>query len=269
MRVTLVAALLFGAMMPALSSGASAPARALWVWSGPVPGALDVAVADGFQTLFVHAPPGFDPAAYEGFVTDAHAAGIEVHAMAGDPAWATERRAWVNWIEEVNDAEMFDGAVVDVEPYLLPEWNDPGSQRRLINSYLRRLAAAQRAADLDLVVAVPFWWDLPEFDRNGESLVSAVVDRADGIIVMAYRDQALGADGIIEHAATEVAVAAADGKSAWVGVETGDAGLDKLSFFEEGRAVMSGELALVDAEFSVGYRGVAVHHYGSWLDLSD
>lgn len=264
----IVAAMAVGALATALPASASAP-RALWVWEGPTPAAIDAAEADGFDTLFVHTPPGFEASSYIDFVGRAHDSGIAVYAMAGDPAWATERNAWKNWVEEVEESGLFDGAVADVEPYLLPQWSD-ASQRRLIASYLRELDRANGSAgSLDLIVTVPFWWDLPEFDRKGESLVERVLARSDGLVVMAYRDHALGADGIVEHAATEVSAAAAAGKTAWVGIETADVGLDKVTFYEEGRAVLAAELTTVDAQFGGGYSGVAVHHFGSWVTLPD
>lgn len=265
----IAAALVAGAMVAGLPSAAASP-RALWVWDGPVDQAVDVAESDAFDILFVYAPPGFDPAPYRTFVDRAGSLGIEVYAMGGDPSWATDRRAWKDWVAEVEAAAMFDGAVADVEPYLLPEWSEPGSQRKLIDKYLRRLNDAEReAVSLELIVAVPFWWDLPEFDRRGQSLVDRVVDRSDGLIVMAYRDHAAGADGIIEHAAAEVGAASADGKSVWVGVETGDVGLDKVTFAEEGRSAMASELALVEAEFAGEMSGIAIHHFGAWVGLAE
>lgn len=267
MKALVVAAVVASTLVAASPSGASSNPRALWVWDGPVDSAIDVAQADGFDTLFVHAPPGFDPSNYSAFVDRAHSVGVSVYAMAGDPAWATERHAWSDWVAEVDDAAIFDGAVADVEPYLLAGWSD-GSQRRLIESYLRSLDRAHKEArTIELVATVPFWWDAPEFDRKGQSLAERVVARSDGIVVMAYRDHAVGVDGIIEHAGTEIAVAAAAGKAAWVGVETADVGLDKVTFHEEGRQFMEGELALVEAEFGAEYSGIAVHHYGSWTTL--
>ncbi len=269
MRGLIVAALVAGALVAGLPSAAASP-RALWVWDGPVGQAIDVAEADGFDTLFVHAPPGFDPAPYRSFIDRAASSGIEVYAMGGDPSWATDRKAWKEWVAEVEAAAIFDGAVADVEPYLLPEWSEPGSQQKLINKYLRRLSDARReAVSIDLIVAVPFWWDLREFDRRGQSLVDRVVDRSDGLIVMAYRDHAAGADGIIEHAAAEVAAASADGKAVWVGVETGDVGLDKVTFAEEGRSALAAELALVESEFAGDISGMAIHHFGAWVDLAE
>jgi len=269
MRGLIAAALVACAMVAGVPSAAASP-RALWVWDGPVDQAIDVAESDGFDVLFVYAPPGFDPAPYRDFVNRAASLGIEVYAMGGDPSWATDKRVWQDWVAEVEAAAIFDGAVADVEPYLLPEWSEPGSQQKLINKYLHRLNDARRqAVSIDLIAAVPFWWDLAEFDRRGESLVERVVDRSDGLVVMAYRDHAAGADGIIEHASAEVATASAAGKIAWIGVETGDAGLDKVTFAEEGRSYLAGELALVDAEFAGELAGVAVHHYGAWIVLPE
>lgn len=248
--------------------GSASARRALWVWDGPTMDAVDVAIADGYDALFVHTAPGFDPADYAGFIDSAHAAGIDVYAMGGDPAWAQDRRAWKNWVGEVVDAGVFDGAVADVEPYLLPGWDNDRTRRRIINNYVSRLEAAHDASgSMDLIATIPFWWDLPEFDKKGESLAERVVARSDGIVVMAYRDSASGPDGIVAHAANEVAAAAGAGRLAWVGIETAPASLDKVTFWEEGRSAVATELAIVDQSFGAGYAGAAIHHYGSWVSL--
>ena len=93
--------------------------------------------------------------------------------------------------------------------------------------------------------------------------------RADGIVVLAYRDVAAGPDGIIDHASTEVALAARANKPVILGVETAPAGLDKITFAEEGVAAMEGQLAqVVSAYQSVSsFDGIAIHHYGSYRTL--
>ncbi len=266
---TVLAAALAFAAVPAAATP-SAP-RGMWVWAGPDHDAIGFAQTKGVDTLYVNAVPGFSAsAAHADFISAAHAAGIAVHALGGDPTWATSNSDDFHaWVDEVVAYGGFDGIHADVEPYLLPEWSSRNS--RVVRQYLRSLKDARaRAGALDLHVAVPFWFDDPAYaTRKGATLVERVLDTVDGIVVMAYRDHAEGPDGIVELAATEVALATAEGKPAVVAVETAPAGLDKISFAEEGESVMEHELALVRAAFAGqrGFAGEAVHYYGSWLSL--
>lgn len=246
--------------------------RAMWVWSGPEAEVLDFASAHGVTDLYLHAPPGFssDPA-YADFLSGAVDIGVGVHAMAGDPAWAKKSSDMVAWVDEVVEAGGFVGIVADVEPYLRSEWSNARRRTRLVRSYLAGLEKAEaRAGSLPFKAAVPFWWDLPEFSVSDVTLVEDVLNRVDGVVVMAYRDHALGVDGIVDLASTEVSLASSLGKTAVVGVETGPLSLDKVTFIEEGSSFMEAELSLVELAFAgeAAFGGMAVHHYGSWISLA-
>jgi hypothetical protein len=273
-RLTRVITAVFVAAV--MSVGAPAPAqaageRALWVWDGPTESVIDFALADGFTDLYLHTPPGFsrDPE-YLPFVNTARSAGLQVHAMGGDPSWAWGGSDWGNWVDEIITFGTFDGIVFDVEPHTLPDWSAK-RRNRLIRSYLSALDdASSRAGSLPTLSTVPFWWDDPAFESKKRLLIEHVLDRTNGIIIMAYRDHAQGVDGIIEHSATEANMAAALGKQFIVGIETGFAGLDKVSFAEEGRAAMESELSLVESAFAgnAAYGGIAIHHYGSYSAMA-
>lgn len=263
--VGLVVVLVMGAAVPAVAAGE----RALWVWDAPSQEIIDFAAAEGITDIYLHAGPGFstDPA-YAQFVADAHAAGLNVHAMAGDPAWAKQSADWTSWVDEVVAHGGFDGVVFDVEPYLHPDWGTK-KQNRLIRSFLSGLDSASGAAgSLPVIAAVPFWFDEIKVKRN--TLVEEVLGSTDGIVVMAYRDQANGSDGIVAHSAFEADLAASMGRTFIIGVETGPASLDKVTFAEEGRTYMEEQLAIVTAAFSgtSGYGGLAIHHYGSYSQLA-
>lgn len=259
--------MVFGSAPAAQAAGQ----RALWVWDGPDPAVIEFALSNGISDLYLHTPPGFSAVDdYRSFVTDARDAGLLVLAMAGDPSWATDSGAWSTWVDEVVEAGGFDGVVFDVEPYALAEWNSR-KRNRLIRSYLESLEdAVLRAGALPTFTTVPFWWDDPAFNTRKRPLVEQVLSMSDGIIVMAYRDQARGADGIIELSQSEVDLASSMGKQIVIGVETGPTALDKVSFAEEGSAAMEEELAVVEAEFgsSPGYIGISIHHYGSYSTMA-
>jgi len=255
----------------AVPAGASSD-RAMWVWDGPVEGVSDFASAHGVTDVYVSAPPGFSrDARYASFIDDARTRGLRVWAVAGDTSWAQSPNAWVGWTDEVVSFGLFDGIVADVEPYLLSDWSNTRKRSRLISSYLKNLAAAQQAAgSTEMLVAVPFWWDAAEYQTKGQTLVERVLAAADGVVVMAYRDHADGVDGIIDLAGFEVGRGSQMSKRVVVGVETGPASSDKVTFWEEGAGAMAAELTKVEATFAgdTGYGGVAIHHYGSYSALA-
>jgi len=265
LSVGLAALLMIGGALPASASAE----RAMWVWDAPTDGLIEYSISSGVTDLYLHVPPGFSSdASFAAFLTNAHAVGLEVHAMAGDPAWAKQSGPWTAWVDEVAAHGGFDGLVFDVEPYLHPDWGTK-KQNRLIRSYLSGLdQAAQQAGDLPVLAAVPFWFD--EIMVKRDSLVQQVLASVDGIVVMAYRDHAEGVDGIVDLAASEASLAAAMNRAFVVGVETEFVGLDKVSFAEEGRQAMEYELGLVEAEFAAtsGFGGIAVHHYGSYSTMA-
>lgn len=243
----------------------------MWVWDGPVDGVIDFAITHGVTDVYLSAPPGFSAdSRYAPFIDDAHTQGLRVWAVAGDASWAQNRAAWVSWTDEVVGSGLFDGIVADVEPYLLADWADGRKRSRLISSYLKNLQAARQAAgSTTMFAAVPFWWDLPDYQTKGKLLVEHVLAGTDGIVVMAYRDSAEGSDGIIEHARFEIDLGSAMDRTVVIGVETGPASLDKVTFAEEGEAFMESQLAIVEATFAGGsYGGVAIHHYASYVSLA-
>lgn len=267
-----IAAVMFALMASGLQAGAADTNRAMWVWDYPSTAIVDFSTEHGVDRLYLSAPPGFssDPI-YDAFLNLAHEAGIEVFALAGEPQWAKRSRPFIKWVDEVVTHGGFDGLAPDVEPYALSDWNNKKRRDRLISSYLRALEDVRdHSGGLPVIPAVPFWWDDPEFSFKDNLLIDEVIQRVDGIAVMAYRDTADGPNGIIVLAQHEVTATAAAGKSVTIGVETApNSTYEHVTFFEEGNAVMEAQLAEVATEWSSipSYWGNAIHHYASYADL--
>lgn len=260
-------------MALALPAAGSDVNRAMWVWDYPTQEVLDFSAERGIDRLYLHAGPGFstDPT-YAEFLDSAHDAGLEVFALAGDPTWAKRSRPFIRWVDEVLTHGGFDGLAPDIEPYTLSEWSNGKRRARLISGYLRSLEdAVTHAGGLPVMPAVPFWWDEPVFAVDGSLLIDEVIERVDGITIMAYRDMAEGPNGILALAGYEVSATAAVGKTITIGVETArDATYEHVTFYEEGNAVLETELARVAAVFGAtpSYWGDAIHHYGSYSTLA-
>jgi hypothetical protein len=195
---------------------------------------------------------------------------IRVWALSGHPEWAAGTRAAKRWTRAVAKTKGIVGIVLDVEPYLLEEWKT--NRRKAIKRYLRMLQAAKKAAgDLPVMAAVPFWFDHDGYRSREGTLAAQVAQRVDALVVMAYRDEVDGADGIATLARGELDIVGRDGKVALIALQTATDELDKLTFYEEGGRALDAAIAELRSAFGdhPGFGGVAVHHYRAYRDLRE
>lgn len=170
-------------------------------------------------------------------VYEFHRRGVRVHALDGAP-WFALAPAHAAFLKKLMMVERFnrywgsdasfDAIHLDIEPYLLPAFGGPrrASVLESLTSLLRTIK--HRHPQLPLWLDVPFWYDeAPEVAGPGgvqpcpaRDFLAATADIADGIVVMAYRTAADGADGIAAHAAGEATLASAKGKHIRVAVES-------------------------------------------------
>ncbi len=243
---------------------------------------------------------------YRAFLRQAHREGIAVHALAGDPRWALSRYhslplAWVQQVVAFNDdgppEERFDGVHTDIEPYLLSRaWMEHPAQ--LIGGLLdlhAKMAALLRMEQQDgpagqtargtyrplrLGADVPFWFDddptyLIQWHEHVLPPSHHLLDIADYLTVMAYRNYAEGSEGVIEISRRELDYAEQAGKFIVIGQETqADLFPAYVTYGGTSAAYFWGELRKVAAAFQGrhGFGGFAFHHYESvqkLLETSD
>lgn len=184
----------------------------------------------------------------------------------------------------VDEAARFTGVNVDIEPYILPQWKEPGTTlpTRWL-SVLETLIERRDASGQPLLFgpAIPRWLDTStcctaiEWKGTVKPLSDHIQDLTDYIAIMDYRDTADGGAGIIAQAQHEMDYAAAIGKpqSVVIGVESkdlsGGGDPETVTFWEEGRLAMEAELDKTYAAFadSPGFAGVAMHHFDSLVSL--
>ncbi len=289
----------YGGSLLASFSSESAPGQALpvvstlqaseygmWVWNAEV--VTDTVARDAFFTFaqiknvnkaYLYA---FDlllghSQNLANFITTADAQNVAVDLLAGDPAWTLTPNHPIA-LDFVNEAITFTqsmdagiqptGVHLDVEPYLLPEWNS--DQPGTITQYLNLLQEIKQdltasGTGLSLIVDIPFWFDTitATYQAQTKPLNQHVQDIADRVVIMDYRDFAEGVDGIIFHAQDEMNYGESIAREVIIGVETNPALPEKVTFFEEGETVMEQELALTDQFFqsSPAFAGLAIHDY--------
>lgn len=191
-------------LAPAAPRAAASMARATWVWR-PVDwienGAalLDWAAGQDIHELFMTVPlkDGAEastksvrnPDLLADFVRRAHARGIRVLSVDGDPHMVLESevpnvvqrvRAYAAYNAQVAPEARLAGIQFDIEPYLLPDAVLPAAQRDA--RYLAMAQALKAAAgELQLEFVVPFWWG------GKQALLDGLAASADALAVMDYR----------------------------------------------------------------------------------
>lgn len=149
----------------------------------------------------------------------AHARGLEVHAMAGDPQLVQERFHFVSlgMIDLVIDynsrvavEERFDGVHLDNEPYVLPLWQAVNRRPALLREFVELNVECQRRcteAGLIYGIAIPPWFnatddrtDLPlgltTYNNETKSADYFLADIVDQFVLMNYRDSIYGINSV-------------------------------------------------------------------------
>ena len=181
--LSVVSLLLIVAAMPAPAQ--SATDRAIWIWSPPSAAALDFASDKGVGRVYQYVSTG-TAATFGDFVADAHALGIEVYALNGDASWATSPSVVEAWVAEIAATGLFDGVIVDIEPYQLADWNDRRRRRKLLKSFVKGLDRGHAAAgSIPFVATVPFWYDSKSLGGKKRQLIDRVLNVVDGVNVLA------------------------------------------------------------------------------------
>lgn len=292
----LLAAALF--LFPAAASAG----RAVWVWEPETFAMLEdrrvarEAIAflksKGVDTLYLYADSykGLShlekkPELYRALIRRLGKRGMRAYALLGSwhlgtheyvlPGRHPEAVAMLERVLAYNaaarPAERFAGVNIDIEPHMLAAWET--DRDGLLLNFLdmsRALMEAKRAAGSALPVgpAIPFWLDRIELRWGGakKPVSEHVLDLYDTAALMNYRDRAEGRDGMIVHAASELAYAAKLGKRLAIGVEVTPNEVDKVTFDGLSEEYMEAELAKAEAAFSssAAFGGFVIHHYGSY-----
>ena len=273
------------------------PPRATWVWDARVllqpkeqNTLLDFCRSHRIGILYLSAYNLNAPMdrIYRDFNHRAHRAGITVFALGGDPRWGQPRYhevplAWVEAIRKFNvqglREERFDGLHTDVEVYLLVKsWNEQPAM--LLGGYLDLHAKIAEILQSDrnpllLGVDVPFWFDDDTAWRilwHGHIKPPShhILDTADTITVLSYRNTAEGDNGTVYLSSLEMAYADKIGKKVFIGQETQEDLFPPYVTFGGGSCETL-EKELKKIFMAIGHRpsfgGFAVHHYESWRKL--
>lgn len=244
--------------------------RAMWLWDqAPAAEVVAWSRTHDVDEIFVGLPAlvgGTDLAYATRLKRLADPAGIRLSALGGEPGWTFDHAAAVTWQRAALATGLFDRAHVDVEPYLLPEWDtDPSG---VVAAYVALLAVLSDDAPEVLELDVPAWYDtVPVGDHT---LADEVLHHAAAVTVMSYRDTVTGPNSLMSISRDMLLRANRAGKPLRLGVETApSAECPHCTFHGSDQETLAAALATVDihARRYASYRGTAVHHYRSWREL--
>lgn len=318
-RLVPVLALVVALLSPVPLHAQAPLPRALWVWqadnitdTAKRANLIGFCVNKGISTLFISTGRVFvDPAdpSYASrhpvtraqlgqFNIAAHAAGLLVFALDGDPSYclASNHDRVLGRVEQAVDfnqkqsaSARLDGFQWDIEPHGLAAWAGASNAQRL--NYLGGLltvaqevvaVAGTAVPSLKTGFVVPFWYDNTEYIRpfNGTTKRTSehlfdIVGAATGshLAIMAYRDTAASSFPLAQTE-YDYAKTSAPGVKIWHGLETGPFSPAYITFHEEGETALDNAIDALRTTYLPSYRGtpdvvagVAIHaynYYGGW-----
>jgi len=260
---------------------------ATWLWNTreivkDSPRIMSFLVKNNVKDLYLQVDYDLDLNSYKNFIEQATKNSINVHALDGSAKWATKpgidkQHAFFNWVTHYQDEalnnQQFRGIHLDVEPYLIEQYHsNRNGTLEYYQDCLTDAVSQSKGLGLSLSVSIPFWFDEVKYStRYGEGILAEwIISNVKNVVIMAYRDKALGDDGIIKLVSKEIKLAKQYNAAIIIGVETqrSDEG-NNISFYEEGQIRMNKELNAVSNSYGEtnGFGGFAIHQLMSWMSL--
>jgi hypothetical protein len=204
------------------------------------------------------------------FIEQAGKQGIKVFRLGGEHEWiddyagfAKSMQEYIKYQTNAPDRAKFAGVHLDVEPQ--QKANFAADRAEILKKYLAFVIKARadyRAVPIDF--DIPYWFnDELSYKARAVPLYEAVIAEADRTFIMSYRDTA---EKMLDVAKEEISCAKALGKSVILGAETYSTEGDHVSYLEEGKQYMYGELAKLRG---LSGCGIAIHSLKSWHALKD
>ena len=237
------------------------PSRSTWLWRVDdvlrnLDGLIDKLTVAGIRTVFLALPIDREPVAVAQAQELGQAigrlrrAGIEVWAVEGDPAAVTlsgqgpflaRTRALARFNAALPAGQRIAGIQYDIEPYLNPHFALDNTV--WLRAYVDTVARLKAAAKMPVELAVPFWW--PALSLDGEPLLAALTDHADGLAVMNYRTDP---QQIRELARPFLVWGAVHGRHVRIGLEAGPLPDQETRHFRAGSPGRLWHIRLGDAD---------------------
>jgi hypothetical protein len=277
----------------------------VWVWTPPdemteaqMEQVVDEASENNFNAIYITVDDVLtagNMAAYDQSVAEflslAAQKGIAVDAEAGSDDWAEPANVWepdgilafVNSYDAVH-VQKFRGVQYDIEPYLLPQYNnDEASVLTQYVTLVDGLVQVDKRDKLPLTIVVPLFYDENEgwtppvtvdgvTDYTYRQVVRLLneLPAGDGrIIEMAYRNFATGTNSAIALSTQEVQDTDPTNVKILIAQETGPVTPNYVTFYGTSRAQLFSQLGAINQAFAsdTAFGGVAIDYLDPFLEL--
>jgi hypothetical protein len=227
----------------------------------------------------------------ENFITLAGELGIAVDAEAGWRNWAEGDNVYkafavVSYVKNFNDTHQnkFRGFQYDVEPYLLDSYGKDSSS--VLKNFVALVDNTQyylATSTLQFAVAVPAFYDekdkmTPKFSYAGQKdyvfthLLNVLDKRPNSsIIIMSYRNLAIGDDSTVEISSNEMQTAKKGNYNTKIIIaqETGDIAPPYITFYNTSKKYLFSQIGKINNALGPypNFGGIAIHYENAFLAL--
>jgi len=261
--------------------------KGTWIWDSSIiekdqEQLLSFASTHDVTAIYLQVNRDIAPKVYEQFIRRAKEKQIRVEALAGRPDWAYKTnqdqiQKFIAWTLQYNATAplqaRFDGLHFDIEPYLLAEWKTKNNI--ILENWIHNLRFIEKEAKgsgLKITLDVPYWLNNIKVPNTQYSFSAWLLEKFDGLVIMDYRNHALGKNGIVENAQAMLREAVTLNKQVIIAVETAKSSEgERTSFYAKSEAFMEQELQVAHEKLSryASYGGMAIHDYKSWAAMDD
>lgn len=282
----------------------------VWVWTpigqmttSTMEQTIDEVAENNFNTIYVTVDEylSIDPSdtsalqqyddEVSAFLSLASQKGIVVDAESGSSGWAMpanqskpeEIMAWVSAYNQ-SHAYKFRGVQYDIEPYLLPGYdNDEGPILTEYAQLTDQLANEAKTDGLPLTMVLPHFFDdviqwTPQVTVDGitdytYNQIIRILNQTTGnrVIIMAYRNFAAGPDGSIDLSQTEVSEADDTNVKVLVAQETGPVQPSYVTFYGSSLSDLATQVNVINEQFDSdkSFAGISIDYLDPFLLLSN
>ncbi|MEW9107172.1 copper amine oxidase N-terminal domain-containing protein [Paenibacillus sp. S-12] len=259
--------------------------KGTWIWDSQMivkeaDQVFSFAKEHNVTALYLQIDTDMAPAKYESFIRSAKAHGIQVEALGGRPEWAYKEKRneiakFITWVTTYNSSvgaeASFAGLHFDIEPYRLSGWKT--NNRAIVTSWmdnLRWIEKETKGSGINITLDVPYWLNTIKVPGTDYSMSAWLLEKFDRLVIMDYRNYALGKSGIIENAQAIMREASTLKKQVVVAVETAESSEGPhTSFYSMGNEAMEKELQAAHNKLTryMSYASFAIHDYDSWQEM--
>lgn len=205
------------------------------------------------------------------FVNQVNEANKQVYFLNGEAEWALveEKNELITYVKEVIEykeaGHQVQGVVLDIEPQSLEKYqDDPKAVWGTLGDNLKEVFDLTKAANMELIVCLPYYLDTEGFDEELEAIIAEASDEV--AIMNYYRGKE------IDHIANEVRVSKQYDKSIQMVYELQKVGIADLTaqntYHDEGLAAMIENFKALTNYYGNQEIHLGIHEFNSLLELT-